>query len=133
MEILRRNHRLVRPIVSEPETACPVLLSPGLAEMAPTLSDLLGPDFAVSTERVGTGGVMVTGPVGPVGVAFLSASYPGVRLLVVDRRWAGRRTGEAVLHLEAGADGYLSSPTIADVASHVQALARRSLGHASVA
>jgi hypothetical protein len=133
MEILHRKHRPDHPIVSGATTSCPVLLSPGLAEIAPTLSDLLGPDFAVSTERIGTGGVMVTGPVGPVGVAFLRASYPGVRLLVVDRRWAGRRTGEAVIHLEAGADGYLSSPTIAEVASHVQALSRRTSGHASAA
>ena len=102
-----------------------VLLSPGLAEISPSLSRVLGPEFDVTTERVRVGGIMITGPVGPVGVAFLRASYPGVGLLIVDRRWPSRRPSEAVVHLEAGADGYLSSPSIVEVASHVLALTRR--------
>ena len=102
-----------------------VLLSPGLAELAPALSRALGSEFAVTTDRIGRRGVMLTGPVGPAGVAFLRASYPGVGLLVVDRRWSGRRAGEVVINLEAGADGYLTSPSVAEMASHVTALARR--------
>lgn len=110
-----------------------VLLSPGLAELAPALAAALGGGFAVTTDHMVGRGVMVTGPAGPIGVAFLWASYPGVGVLIVDRRWPRRRPAEAVAHLEAGADGYLASPTVAEVASHIQALARRTTGQATTA
>lgn len=118
-------------ITTQPDPGISVLLSPGLAEMAPALAHVLGSEFDVTTEAVRAHGVMITGPVGPVGVAFLRASYPGIGLLVVDRRWPGRRPTEAVVHLEAGADGYLSNPTIVEVASHVLVLTRRSANQAS--
>jgi len=110
-----------------------VLLSPGLAELAPGVAAALGAEFAVTTDRLVGRGIMVTGPVGPIGVAFLQASYPGTGLLIVDRRWPHRRPAEAVVHLEAGADGYLASPTVAELASHIQALARRTTGQANAA
>jgi hypothetical protein len=97
----------------EPAAGLPVLLSPGLAELAPGLAQILGPEFEVSTEHVGQCRVLMTGPVGLAGVAFLRASYPSTGLLVVDRRWPGRRPGEAVIVLDAGADGYLCSPSLA--------------------
>jgi DNA-binding response OmpR family regulator len=68
---------------------------------------------------------MLTGPVGPAGVAFLRICYPKAALLVIDRRGRPGRSSAVVDNLEAGADGYLTSPTLAEVASHVQALARR--------
>jgi hypothetical protein len=105
-----------------------VLLSVGLTELAPALSRELGPGFSVVTEGPGESGVMIVGPCGPAGVAFLRASHRGVVILVVDRRWPASRPDEAVIHLEAGADGYLSSPPVAEVASHVRALVRRATG-----
>lgn len=109
----------------ENATRIPVLLSAGLAEMAPTLSRALGPSFEVTTEPRSDRGVMLTGPVGPAGVAFLRVCYPQAALLVIDRRWRAGRSNEVVVNLEAGADGYLTGPTLAEVASHIQALARR--------
>ena len=103
----------------------PVLLSAGMAEMAPALSAALGAGFDVTTEPRSARGVMLTGPVGPAGVAFLRVCYPQAALLVIDRRWRAARSNEVVVNLEAGADGYLANPTLAEVASHVQALARR--------
>jgi hypothetical protein len=103
----------------------PVVLSPGLAELAVPLTNALGPPFRVLSDGSVNTGVMIVGPLGPVGIAFLRASHPGVVLLVVDRRWSSSQPNEAVAHLEAGADGYLASPMVAEVASHVRALARR--------
>jgi hypothetical protein len=123
----------VEPKSSPRPPGLSVLLSPGLAEVAPALAPALGPGFAVMTDQVVGRGIMVSGPVGPIGVAFLRASYPGVGLLIVDRRWPSRRPAEAVVHLEAGADGYLASPTVAELASHIQALARRMVGEAHAA
>ncbi len=109
----------------EQVAAVAVLLSPGLVELAPSLTQALGGGFSVRTDGPCTSGVMIFGPVGPAGVAFLRASHPGVVLLVIDRRWPSSQPAEAVTHLEAGADGYLSSPLVAEVASHVRALVRR--------
>ncbi|MGH9124801.1 MAG: hypothetical protein ACRDZ8_08765 [Acidimicrobiales bacterium] len=109
--------------------AVPVLLSPGMSELAPALALSLGPQYAVQTDGSGEWGVMVVGPLGAAGIAFLRASHRHMRLLVVDRRWASSQPNEAVLHLEAGADGYLSSPLVAEVASHIKALVRRSLAN----
>jgi hypothetical protein len=102
-----------------------VLLSPGLADMAAPLMQALGAGFVVETDGPGVSGVMIIGPAGPAGLGFLRVSHPGVVLLVVDRRGSGPRPAEAVAHLGAGADGYLANPPIAEVASHVRALARR--------
>ena len=113
------------PVGDERAPAVTVLLSPGLAELAPSLAHALGPDFSVRTEGRSEGGVMIVGPVGPTGIAFLRASHPKAVLLVIDRRWPSSQPAEAVNHLEAGADGYLCSPPLAEVASHVRALARR--------
>jgi len=113
--------------------AVAVLLSAGLVELAPSLAQALGPGFAVGTDDRGVCRVMIVGPVGPTGVAFLRASHPGAMVLVVDRRWPSSRghPDVAVIHLEAGADGYLLSPPVAEVASHVRALARRTGGRFS--
>jgi hypothetical protein len=102
-----------------------VLLSPGLTDLALPLQEALGSGFTVQTAGTGGRGVMIVGPVGAAGVALLRVSYPGVVLLVLDRRGRGPRSADAVVHLEAGADGYLASPPVAEVASHVRALARR--------
>ncbi|MDQ1356344.1 MAG: hypothetical protein QOG44_717 [Acidimicrobiaceae bacterium] len=119
------------PDVAQPADGVPVLLSPGLVDLAGPLSAALGPGFAVETEGLGWSGVMIVGPVGPPGVSFLRISHPGVVLLVVDRRGYGPRSIEAVAHLDAGADGYLASPPVAEVASHVQALVRRASANAA--
>jgi hypothetical protein len=121
----------VHPSPSLSPKAVTVWLSPGLAEMAPALTSILGGDFTVTTDHHSGAGVMLSGPVGPAGVAFLRACYPRYGLLIVDRRWGGRRSSEVVISLEAGADGYLTSPSTLEVASHVQALARRYTGYAS--
>lgn len=110
---------------SVPGSGVAVLLSPGVVEMGPALSRELGPGFSVLTDGPGVTGVMIVGPLGPAAMAFLRASHPGIGLLVVDRRWHVPRPDEAVIHLEAGADGYLACPPAAEVASHVRALARR--------
>jgi hypothetical protein len=112
------------PVVPDHD-AVVVLLSPGLVDIAVLLAEVLGPGFVVQSDGPGASGVMLVGPLGPVGVAFLRVSHPGVVLLVVDRRGSGSHAVEAVAHLEAGADGYLANPPVAEVASHVQALARR--------
>lgn len=112
-----------------PPEAVPVLLSPGLSELAPALALSLGPEYAVQTDGSEDWGVMVVGPLGAAGIAFLRASHRHMRLLVVDRRWPSSQPNEAVLHLEAGADGYLCSPLVAEVASHIKALVRRSLSN----
>jgi hypothetical protein len=135
MAIFRRHTRPTQPPPesdSEREFAraelpvgVAVLLSPGLADMAAPLMQALGAGFVVETDGPGVSGVMIIGPAGPAGLGFLRASHPGVVLLVVDRRGSGPRPAEAVAHLEAGADGYLANPPIAEVASHVRALARR--------
>jgi hypothetical protein len=128
----RRQHEDAPPVpspASEPEgpiaPGVAVLLSPGVVDLEPALSRLLGPGFTVQGDGPGTDGVMIVGPLGPAAVAFLRASHPGVALLVVDRRWHVPNPNEAVLHLEAGADGYLASPLVAEVASHVRAQVRR--------
>jgi hypothetical protein len=113
------------PVDPPGPAAVPVLLSPGLAELAGPLTSALGAGFRVLTDGSVNTGVMIVGPLGPVGIAFLRASHPEVVLLVVDRRWSSSQPNEAVAHLEAGADGYLASPLMAEVASHVRALARR--------
>jgi hypothetical protein len=129
----RRNERRIEPPVHNTEPTAgeqpgvPVLLSPSLVELAASLSQALGADFAVQTEGHGATGVMIVGPCGPAGIAFLRASHPRTVLLVIDRRWSVPRPAEAVIHLEAGADGYLARPLVAEVASQVRALARRSL------
>jgi hypothetical protein len=112
-------------VTAAPTPGVPVLLSPGVVELEAGLSRELGPGFSVQTEGPGADGVMVVGPLGPAAMAFLRASHPGVVLLVVDRRWHVPNPNEAVIHLEAGADGYLASPMVAEVASHVRALVRR--------
>ena len=128
------------PLAVEPDRSAvapggglPVLLSPGLVDLAPALAQALGGEFAVQTEGRGGEGVMVVGPSGPAGIAFLRASHPGVALLVVDRRGGRSSATEAVVHLEAGADGYLAGPPVAEVASHVRALARRRTATATTA
>jgi hypothetical protein len=115
------------PAVDDCLTTVTVLLSPGLVELAPSLGQALGPGFRIETDHSGACHVLIVGPVGPAGVAFLRASHRGAALLVVDRRWPTSWThaGEAVVHLEAGADGYLLSPPVSEVASHVRALIRR--------
>ncbi len=111
-------------VAPSPTPGVPVLLSPGVIELEPALSRELGPGFSVQTEGPGADGVMIVGPLGPAAMAFLRASHPDVVLLVVDRRWHVPDPNEAVIHLEAGADGYLASPVAAEVASHVRALVR---------
>jgi len=116
---------LVGLVTDVPIAGVPVLLSPGVVELEPALSRELGPGFSVETEGLGADGVMIVGPLGPAAMAFLRASHPGVVLLVVDRRSHVPNPDQAVIHLEAGADGYLASPMVAEVASHVRALVRR--------
>ncbi len=133
MPILRRHDRRTAdppideapPAVPHQAGGVPVLLSPGLVDLAAPLSQALGPGFSVETEGLGWSGVMLVGAVGATGVRFLRISHPGVVLLVVDRRGYGHRPIDAVTHLDAGADGYLANPPVAEVASHVQALVRR--------
>jgi hypothetical protein len=109
-----------------PRTAVPVpvSVSSGVDERLPGLGDALGRGIDVVVDEPSRSAVMIVGAIGPAGVAFLRARYPSARVLVLDH-YAAAEMRAASGYLDAGADAYLTSASLGEVAAHVRALLRR--------
>jgi hypothetical protein len=100
-----------------------VSVAAALRRLLGPLEPSLGAGYRLVTDDLDGSNVAVVGAVGAAELQRLRRCHPRPALLVVDPR-TGYDTTEAVAYLDAGADGYLRTATVGEVAAHVRALSR---------
>ncbi|MEY2460934.1 MAG: hypothetical protein QOG30_2764 [Acidimicrobiaceae bacterium] len=101
-----------------------VRITEGLAPIAAAVAERLGPGFEVTVGSPTGGSIAVVAALGREATAFVHAQHPDALLLVVKRGATGHDDGAAD-YLNAGADQFLASGSLDEVALHIRALARR--------
>jgi hypothetical protein len=118
------RHRQHDPTKVDDRTTISVHVSEGLAPIAVDIAERLGPGFDVTVGPPAGGNVAVLAALGREAIAFFHARHPDTVFLVVKRGATGHDDG-ATDYLDAGADQFLASGSIDEVALHIRALARR--------
>ena len=115
--------RTAAPISDSTAPVTVVSLSAGLGYLAASLASILGAEFTVCVDGHDGADVVVVGPVGTAGVAVLALRYRMAGLVVVV---PGRVDATAaVAYLDAGADDFVATGSVVELAAHIVAVGRR--------
>jgi hypothetical protein len=106
-----------------------VRVSEGLAPVAADIATRLGPGFDVTVGAPTHDSVAVVAALGREAIAFVHGQHPDAVLLVVKRGATGH-DDEPADYLDAGADQFLESGSLDEIAVYIRALSRRLRRHA---